>query len=196
MLNYWLCRKRQREDAARKAAAEETEINFLSNKKWTPNKMGIGTLGSANMTFRSKFRWTLELRSRSGTIVVPEQYVKLKCRPHFADAVQHYTFTKPDLSLSVTYLDIKDWNFWNMHKKIENLSKFYTDATLRLYDNSMPCGNVLESWMLYTVQTGRTDLRLTEDNVSVLDVTFKFKTAQYQNYSVEKWNQKWQRTPM
>ncbi len=128
--------------------------------------MGIGRIGQPGVIIKRKFRWTLEIITKCGTI--PKHYVKVAGRPKLSlDSTEinylNATTWIPGKAkwdpISVTWIDVASSEMKSLWNWVATVYGFQNDAelkmsekegwvgtgTLILYDG---CGNELERWTL------------------------------------------------
>lgn len=167
--------------------------------------MGIGKLGSSQLIFKRKFRWTLSVQLTCGDLEVEESYVKVAARPNLSVEETEINFLNAKTwipgkasweTLTVTYYDVagsENINLWTWLASVYNYMKpvelpmgasrndYAGQVTLLLYDG---CGNALEQWLLQdawpqAVNFGELDYSSSEE--CTIEITLRYSGVAYQN---------------
>lgn len=164
--------------------------------------MGLGHLSDADLVFKRKYRWTLEIR---GLCVgdIPPFYVKTAARPNLTidETEINHLHGKAWIpgkgtweSLNVTYYDVK--NNPNLNTLFSWLASVYNftdpvgshqasstrgyagEGILKMYDG---CGVVMEEWSLHDVWPQAVnfgDLDYANSEECVIDITLRYSFAE------------------
>lgn len=141
--------------------------------------MGIGALGSPNLVFKRKFRWTLAISGPAGD--VPDSFVKVAARPNITIEETQIDFLNGRMwipgkgsleTITITYLDVAGnstggqggsgalENLWGWLAAVYDFTGNFPDSlnqasTLAGYsgDGNLTlydgCGNALEQWTMF-----------------------------------------------
>jgi hypothetical protein len=148
--------------------------NFWIDKEKKPIMgMGIGLLGSSEVSFIRKWRFVVEFRQNS-KILVEQNFVKMNARPQCPVGPGNLSFTYYDVPLSVMTLvaQLSD-------KKSENITSIIT-----LYDG---CGYPLEKWNLSGVKIIKLDfgeLDYSSQEEFTLGMDLSYEDCEYENLTV------------
>ena len=164
--------------------------------------MGLGHLSDADLVFKRKYRWTLEIR---GLCVgdIPPFYVKTAARPSLTIDETEINFLHGKTwipgkgtweSLNVTYYDVKgnpnQSNLWSWLASVYNFTdpigihqastaRGYAGlGVLKLFDG---CGTIMEEWNLHHVWPQAVnfgDLDYASSDEVVMDLTLRYGFAE------------------
>ena len=153
--------------------------------------MGLGKLGSNNVTFSGRFRWMATLLSEDEkTTHLEKTFVKVSPRPNL-DKLEEQKLDE----ITITILDVEndektkplyDWlgETYRLREKDEKYEPEPAKLIIDLYDG---VGSLLESWILKNVQAKSInfgELDFSSSDESILELTFTYTEAEYKN----KWN--------
>ncbi len=168
--------------------------------------MGIGLLGSDEIVFKRKFRWTMLIEPRCNKGRIPENFVKLASRPNITIEETEINFLNGKTwipgkgtweTITVTYYDVVKPNGSSIEGLYGWLASVYnfTDpvclsqgssrrdygatATLTLYDG---CGKGMEQWIMkdawpQAVNFGDLDYSSSEE--VTVEITLRYSNVEY-----------------
>jgi len=169
------------------------------------DSMGLGNLGSQDLIFKRKFRWTFEIQEIC-TENIPQHYVKVAARPSLTVEETEINFLNAKgwipgkaawETITVTYYDVAKGegsdNLWNWLAAIYNfgmdpIEKAHQGSTrknyagkgvLTLYDG---CGVGLEEWTMkdlwpQAINFGGLDYSSSEE--CNIELTLRYSEVQY-----------------
>lgn len=152
---------------------------WLSIKKPKPimGMMGLGLLGSTDVRFIRKWRFTIEFRKDSEIIVDP-CFVKIK-RPHCPMGPGELSFTHYGDAASVLQpKSILNFIAIAFDNRYENIT-----AALKLYDG---CGFQLEQWNLSAIKLIKSNYDYLDSSKDECfqDLSISYKECIYENLTV------------
>lgn len=169
--------------------------------------MGLGVLGSRDIVFKRKYRYTFYVSQICGGRDIPENFVKLASRPNISIEETEINFLNGKFwipgkatweTITVTYYDVGGQNVNSIQPLYSWLASVYefnnpvtlqqgsktgdysANATITMYDG---CGNPMEKWELLdcwpqAINFGELDYASSEE--STIELTLR--------YSQVKWN--------
>lgn len=170
-------------------------------------KMGIGLLGSPNIVFKRKFRWTFQIiAGAEGGVDVPPDYVKVAARPNWTTEETEINYLNAKTwipgkttleTITVTYIDVAgagavgNQQLYNWLATVYNFTapeqlncasqaKDYAGTgVLVMYDG---CGSPLESWELgncWPTSVNFQDLDYSSSDNAEIELTLRYSTIAY-----------------
>lgn len=174
-----------------------------------PRNMGIGRLGSPNLIFKHKYRWTMRIDNvcdgRGGKTSIPEHFVKLAARPNWSHEEVELNFLNARdwipgkqtyETITVTYRDVATADNLPLFNWLAAVFEYPDPVTLRMgstrgdyvgrgiitmYDG---CGQELEQWVLdnmwpQAVNFGELDYATSEE--ATIELTLRYSSVVYRS---------------
>lgn len=165
--------------------------------------MGIGALGGSTLTFKRKFRWTLQFTDICGGQSIPEHFVQKASRPNlqiqetqidFLNARDWIPSKGAWETMTVSYYDVATRDnlpLWNWLASIYNFTNPVTlemgshrrdyagTGILSMYDG---CGELIEYWILNSVWPSTInfgDLDMASDEIATIELTLRYSQVKY-----------------
>lgn len=136
--------------------------------------MGIGSIGTSEIRFIRKWRWTFSASSEydGQTIETQEAFVGISGRP------------TPCGTITCTYFDIGNNNDLtpmfsiasHAYKAFDNEKQHPINGTLKLYDG---CGVLMESWDMELFMTAVNFAELDHSSTSTVDLEITYRVGQF-----------------
>ena len=168
------------------------------------DSMALGKLGSQDLIFKRKFRWTFKIEETcAGNI--PEHYVKVAARPSLTVEETEINFLNAKgwipgkaswETITVTYYDVAKGdgsdNLWNWLASVYNFGKekpsnqgstrknYAGKGILTLYDG---CGKGVEEWTmedLWPQAINFGDLDYSSSEECSIELTLRYSKVQYE----------------
>lgn len=174
--------------------------------------MGLGKLGTSQIIFKRKFRWSMKIEYCTGgsNFTVAEEFVKVGSRPQLdiEETEINYLHGKMWIpgkatwqTMTVTYYDVTGLasgvNMGGLFGWIASvydifdptklsmgsvLSNYQGEATIYLYDG---CGNALEGWLLKNVwpqSVNFGELDMGSSEECTVELTLRYSNVTYQSF--------------
>jgi len=172
--------------------------------------MGLGKLGDRSLVFKRKFRWTFAVqdicKTKSGSVNVPDSFVKLAARPNLT--IEETEINRLNAkgwipgkaaweTITVTYYDVADranLPLWTWLASVYDFTdpdglqmgssrgNYAAMGVLKLYDG---CGAAIEEWVLedlwpQAINFGELDYSSSEE--SNIELTLRYSSVKYKNF--------------
>lgn len=173
----------------------------------TQKPMGIGIIGSNNVTFKRKFRWTFSIQGfcNNAKNTIPENFVKVAARPGLDIEEVEVNFLNAKMwlpgkgtwnTITVTYYDAAYTELQNLYNWLATVYNFADPVNLtqgekrdwngtgvlNMYDG---CGTLLETWQLLNVFPKAVefgDLSYEDSAIAEIELTLRYSNVKYQSY--------------
>lgn len=167
--------------------------------------MGIGRLGSGNLTIKKPFQFEFTITTASG--VIPAAYVRMASKPKlqsneieipFLNEISYINGRSQWQTMDVQYMDVNDaaamvplhnwiasnYNYADPSRTMGSRRADYEGTGLMyIYDG---CGNIMESWTynnMFIVNTDFGEVNYDSGNeYSKISLTLRYSNVRYQSF--------------
>jgi len=168
--------------------------------------MGIGVLGSADIVFKRKFRFTFEIKEVCGGNDVPPDFVKIAARPSLSIEETQIDFLNGRTwipgkgfweTITVTYNDVAVTDMQPLYNWLNSIYEFGGDQAhvslrqgsrrsdnvatgiVKLWDG---CGTLIETWTLrnmFPTGVNWNDLNYGDTEIATIDLTLRYSDVSF-----------------